>query len=147
MVVLFSWVVTPWTGTPVSRARREGEGDVAGGVFLWGRWQSGKVPPTRRLAGPAERPRPSGKRGSGRLERKKRMGRGWDERPDGPKAEENYFRIKFGFLKIQRLWKFVQGDSGGILTWGFFLNSPMLLKDFRKMKYAMPCYATLGKIN
>jgi hypothetical protein len=38
------------------------------------------------------------------------------ERPDGPKAEENYFRIKFGFLNIQRLWKFVQGDLGGILT-------------------------------
>jgi hypothetical protein len=29
--------------------------------------------------------------GSGRLERKKRMARSWAERPDGPKAEENYF--------------------------------------------------------
>jgi hypothetical protein len=48
--------------------------------------------------------------------KKKRMGRGWAERPDGPKAEENYFRIKFGFLNIQRLWKFAQGDLGGILT-------------------------------
>jgi hypothetical protein len=81
------------------------------------------------------------------MERKKRMGRGWAERPDGPKGEENYFRIKFGFLNIQRLWKFVHGDLGGILTWEFFLKSPMLLKDFRNMKYAMPCYATLGKIN
>jgi hypothetical protein len=34
----------------------------------------------------------------------------------GPKAEENYFRIKFGFLNIQRLWKFAQGDLAGILT-------------------------------
>jgi hypothetical protein len=34
---------------------------------------------------------------------KKRMGHGWAERPDGPKAEENYFRMKFGFLNIQRL--------------------------------------------
>jgi hypothetical protein len=50
------------------------------------------------------------------MERKKRMGRGWAERPDGPKGEENYFRIKFGFLNIQRLWKFVHGDLGGILT-------------------------------
>jgi hypothetical protein len=25
------------------------------------------------------------------LERKKGMGRGWSERSDGPKAEENYF--------------------------------------------------------
>jgi hypothetical protein len=40
----------------------------------------------------------------------------WAERPDGPKAEENYFRIKFGFLNIRRLWKFAQGDLGGILT-------------------------------
>jgi hypothetical protein len=30
---------------------------------------------------------------------------------------------------------------------GIFLNSPSLLKDFRKMKYVMPCYAALGKIN
>jgi hypothetical protein len=50
-------------------------------------------------------------------------------------------------LNIPRLWKFAQGDLGGILTWGFFLNSPRLLKDFRKIKYAMPCDATLGKIN
>jgi hypothetical protein len=28
-----------------------------------------------------------------------------------------------------------------------FLNSSGLLKYFRKMKYAMPCYATLVKIN
>jgi hypothetical protein len=87
-------------GPPVSRARREGEGGAAGGVFLWGRWQSSRAPAAR---GPAERPRPSGKRGIGWLERKKRMGRGWAKRPDGLKAEENYFRIKFGFLNIQRL--------------------------------------------
>jgi hypothetical protein len=62
------------------------------------------------------------------------MGRGWAERPDGPKAEGNYFQIKFRFLNIQRLWKFAQGDLGEILTWRFFLNSPRLLKDFRKMK-------------
>jgi hypothetical protein len=44
------------------------------------------------------------------------MGCGWAERSDGPKAEGNYFQIKFGFLNIQRLWKFAQGDLGGILT-------------------------------
>jgi hypothetical protein len=77
----------------------------------------------------------------GRLENKKEWA------VAGLKAEENYFRIKFGFSNIQRLWKFAQGNFGGILTWGFFLNSPRLLKDFRKMKYAMPCYATLVKIN
>jgi hypothetical protein len=78
---------------------------------------------------------------------KKGMGHGWAKRSDGLKAEENYFRIKFEFLNIQRLWKFAQGDLGGILTRGLFLNSPMLLKDFRKMKYATSCYASLGKIN
>jgi hypothetical protein len=79
----------------ISRARREGEGGAAGGVFLWGRWQFGGAPPAR---GPAERPRPSGKRGSGRLERKKRMGHDWAERPDGPEVTGKIlFRIKFDF--------------------------------------------------
>jgi hypothetical protein len=45
----------------------------------------------------------------------KRAGTG-EAGPDGPKSEKNYFRIKFGFLNIQRLWKFAQGDLGGILT-------------------------------
>jgi hypothetical protein len=62
----------------------------------------------------------------------KRAGTG-EAGPDGPKSEKNYFQIKFGFLNIQRLWKFAQGDLGGILTWGFFLNSSGLLKDFRKI--------------
>jgi hypothetical protein len=57
------------------------------------------------------------------------------------------FWIKIKFLNIPRLWKFAQGYLGGILTWVFFLNSSRLLKYFRKMEYAIPCYATLGKIN
>jgi hypothetical protein len=57
---------------------------------------------------------------------KKRMGRGWAE-SDG----ENSFSNKIWFLNISRLWKFAQGDLGGILTWEFFLNSLRLLKDFR----------------
>jgi hypothetical protein len=50
----------------------------------------------RRLVGPVwwaglvGRPRPSGKGRENRPVKKKRMGRGWAERPDGPKAEENY---------------------------------------------------------
>jgi hypothetical protein len=73
-------------GPSVSRERRGGEGDATGGVFLWGRCQFGGVPPAPGQTGPVERPRPSGKKGSGRLERKKRMGRGWAERPDGPEV-------------------------------------------------------------
>jgi hypothetical protein len=75
---------------------------------------------------------------------KGRMGRLATE-PIGPKVEENSFLIKIEFLNIPMLWKFVQGDLGGIWTHGFFLNSSRLLKYFRKMKYVMPCYATLGK--
>jgi hypothetical protein len=41
--------------------------------------------------------------------------------------------LKIGFFNLPRLWKFAEGDLGGILTWGFFLNSSRLLKDFRKI--------------
>jgi hypothetical protein len=41
--------------------------------------------------------------------------------------------LKIGFLNLPRVWKFVEGDLGGILTSGFFLNSSRLLKDLRKI--------------
>jgi hypothetical protein len=50
------------------------------------------------------------------------------------------FKLNFGF--VPWLWKIEQGDLGGICTWGFFLNSSRLLKDFRKIQYAMPCNAS-----
>ncbi len=34
----------------------------------------------------------------------------------GRNRMKNYFRIKIEFLNLPRLWKFVQGDLGGILT-------------------------------
>jgi hypothetical protein len=40
------------------------------------------------------------------------------------------FRILFGIWIFGKLWKFAQGDFEGILTWGFFLKSSRLLKDF-----------------
>jgi hypothetical protein len=43
---------------------------------------------------------------------------------------ENLFGIKIRFLNLPRLWKFVQGDLGGILMWGFFLNSSRIVEDF-----------------
>jgi hypothetical protein len=58
--------------------------------------------------------------------------------PIGPEAEKNPFRIKIGFLNLLWLEKFAQGDLGGILTQGFFLNSSRILKDFRKIQYDMP---------
>jgi hypothetical protein len=30
------------------------------------------------------------------------MGRGWAKRPDGPKAEENYFQIKFWIFEYTK---------------------------------------------
>jgi hypothetical protein len=34
----------------------------------------------------------------------------------GPKAWKMIFELKIGFLNLPRLWKFVEGDLGGILT-------------------------------
>jgi hypothetical protein len=53
---------------------------------------------------------------------------GWAE-----SQERIPFGNKIGFLNLQRLWKFVQGDLGGIFRWGFFLNSPRIPKHFRKI--------------
>jgi hypothetical protein len=93
-----------------AKAARLEASSCGGGSNLAGR---------HRRAGRLGRPRgrgPMERGGAAGWKEKKRMGRGWAERPDGPKAEENYFRIKFRFLNIQKFWKFVQGDLGGILT-------------------------------
>jgi hypothetical protein len=55
---------------------------------------------------------------------------GWAESEE---RNKRIFRIKIGFSNLPRLGKFVDGDLGEILTSGFFLNSSMLLKDFRKI--------------
>jgi hypothetical protein len=57
----------------------------------------------------------------------------WAARSAGPKSRKRISELKIGFLNLPRLWKFVEGDLGGILTRGFFLNSSWLLKDFRKI--------------
>jgi hypothetical protein len=51
----------------------------------------------------------------------------------GLKAKNGWIksvRILFGIWIFGKLWKFARGDSEGILTWGFFLKSSRLLKDF-----------------
>jgi hypothetical protein len=68
---------------------------------------------------------------------------GWAEWPNWPmgwlgqlgqKLKRNFFQNKnWIFFNLPKLWKFVQGDLGGILMWEFFLNSSRLLKDFRKI--------------
>jgi hypothetical protein len=62
-------------------------------------------------------------------------------------SKRNSFQISIDFRNLPEVWKIAQGDLGRNLTWGFFLKSSRLSKYFIKMKYAMPCYATLGKIN
>jgi hypothetical protein len=48
------------------------------------------------------------------------VGRGWAEKRigegAGPKSRKRISELKIGFLNIPRLWKFAQGDLGGILT-------------------------------
>jgi hypothetical protein len=90
---------------------------------------------------------PVGKGEKWPVEKKRKWAAAGPKGQIGRKRRKNSFPNKIWFLNIPRLWKFAQGDLGGILTWGFFLNSSRLLKYFRKMEYAMPCYASLGKIN
>jgi hypothetical protein len=42
------------------------------------------------------------------------------------------------FWNLIELGENLQGDLEGIWTWGFFINSSMLLKAFYKIQYAMP---------
>jgi hypothetical protein len=77
--------------------------------------------------------------------RREEVGRGWAGKrireEAGPKSRKRISELKFGFFKFTKAWKFAQEDLGGILTWGFFLNSSRLLKDFRKniICHAMEC--------
>jgi hypothetical protein len=72
-----------------------------------------KMRPTRGLDGPAETVLAYGDDTAGGLagpeaERAARLA--------GSKARKKNFGIKIGFLNLPRLWKFVEGDLGGILT-------------------------------
>jgi hypothetical protein len=51
-------------------------------------------------------------------------------RPETGNGWIKFFQILFGIWIFDKLWKFAQGDSEGILIWGFFLKSSRLLKDF-----------------
>jgi hypothetical protein len=49
------------------------------------------------------------------------VGHSWAENRKWSKVQElKSFRILFGIWIFGILWKFVQGDLEGILTWGFF---------------------------
>jgi hypothetical protein len=40
----------------------------------------------------------------------------WAARSVGPKSRKIISELKIGFLNLPRLWNFVEGDFGGILT-------------------------------
>jgi hypothetical protein len=40
----------------------------------------------------------------------------WAARSAGPKMKKKIFELEIGFWNLPRLWKFAQGDLGGILT-------------------------------
>jgi hypothetical protein len=60
----------------------------------------------------------------------------WAKRPNRPTEllgrtlKNKPFQNKNKNLNLPRLWKFVQGHFGGILTQGFFVNSFRILKNF-----------------
>jgi hypothetical protein len=59
-----------------------------------------------------------------------RCAAGRPEIKNGRNQEIKSFQILFEIWIFGKIWKFAQGDSEGILTWGFFLKSSRLLKDF-----------------
>jgi hypothetical protein len=40
----------------------------------------------------------------------------WAAWSTGPKSRKRISELKIGFLNLSRLWKFIEGDLGGILT-------------------------------
>jgi hypothetical protein len=83
-------------GAHLLARRGEGKGGMAGGVFSCGRWQFGRAPPTRGWLGrEGEMGRLRGRglvgRGKKAGGKEKKMGHGWAERSDGPKATEKFF--------------------------------------------------------
>jgi hypothetical protein len=121
----------------------EGEGVIVGLRKLEEVTAFGKYAKAAQTGMGQSRARPAGEKG-GPVGLAGLRGRvGWlAAGPIGPNVKEKNFPNKIWFLNIARLWKIVEGDLGGILTWGFFLNSSRLLKDFRKILYAMPCNAS-----
>jgi hypothetical protein len=52
------------------------------------------------------------------------VGRGWAENRKWAKV------LEIKSFRTCKLWKHAQGDLDGLLTWGIFIKSSRLLKDF-----------------
>jgi hypothetical protein len=62
---------------------------------------------------------------------------------------ENLFGIKIGFFNLPTLWKFIQGDLGGILMWGVGGGVSKILQGSSRIfrKCNMPCHECKLKPN
>jgi hypothetical protein len=93
------------------RSGARGGGGVAGALWeegggensAWGGWLG--LPGRSRPGGLARPAWPLGARWAGSA-----------SGPIGPKLKKISFPIKIEFLNLPRLWKFVEGDLGGILS-------------------------------
>jgi hypothetical protein len=84
-------------------------------------------------AGGLGRPGGRGPVGEGRENRLVKK-RDWVDRPDGLKVtRENFFRIKFDFFEYTKALEICTRRFRRNFDMRIFLNSPRLLKDFRKI--------------
>jgi hypothetical protein len=81
------------------------------------------------------------------MEKKKRWAAARPKGRMGRKRRKNSFSNKNLIFEYTKALKICTRRFRRNFDMRIFLNSSRLLKYFRKMKYAMPCYATLGKIN
>jgi hypothetical protein len=72
-----------------------------------------KTRPTHGLDRPAGTILACGDGAAGGLARPEAKRAAWSA---GPKVRKRISELKIGFLNLPRLWKFVEGDLGGILT-------------------------------
>jgi hypothetical protein len=63
---------------------------------------------------------------------------GWSAGLTEPKARKNSFQNKIGILKIAKALGICTRRFRSYFDVGIFLNSSRILKDFRKIQYAMP---------
>jgi hypothetical protein len=62
----------------------------------------------------------------------------WSAGLTEPKARKNSFQNKIGILKIAKALGICTRRFRSYFDVGIFLNSSRILKDFRKIQYAMP---------
>jgi hypothetical protein len=91
-----------WERRPARKGRKKRED-----VFF------AKTRPTRGLDGPA---RTVSACGGGVASGLAGPDAEWAARSAGPKSRKSISELKIRFLNLPRLWKFVEGDLGGILT-------------------------------